>query len=74
MSGELRRQKCDQTYFMNKKNFAGLWWQMPLLPTLEREGQVGLCGFKVSLICTASSTIDSKAIQRNPSQNKGKIN
>ena len=31
-----------------------LWWHTPLIPTLRRQRQVGLCEFKASLIYIVS--------------------
>jgi hypothetical protein len=43
---------------------AGLWWQTPLIPALERISE-----FKVSLVYRVSSRT-ARAIQRNPVSKK----
>ena len=47
---------------------------MPLTPALERQRQVDLCEFKLSLVYRVSFRTGSKATQRNPVlKNQSKI-
>ena len=50
---------------------AGRWWCTTLIPASGGRGGLILCEFKASLVYRVSSSIDSKAAQRNPvSKNK----
>lgn len=55
----------QEPHTLKNNNYAKWWWCMPLIPTLRRERQVGLCDLEASLVYRVTSKT-AKATQGNP--------